>query len=76
MWEEHGGTCLNICHVGVEADAVGYQREVIASLWCSRVRAAEEHKETASAISRFLGVLRLNPSVLRCAFGRTSKRED
>lgn len=50
MWEEPGGTCLNICHVGVEADAVGYRREVIASLWCSRVRAAEEHKETASAI--------------------------
>lgn len=37
MWEEHGGICLNICHMGVEADIVGYQREMIASPGCSRV---------------------------------------
>lgn len=33
VWEEHEGTCLNIYHMGVEAGAVGYQREVMASHW-------------------------------------------
>lgn len=49
MWEEHGGTCLNICHVGVEADIVGYQRGWL-HLSGAAVRAVEEHEETSSAI--------------------------
>jgi len=36
--------------VGVEAGIMDYQREVVASLWCIRVTAAEERKETVSAV--------------------------
>lgn len=75
MWEEREGTCLNIYRVGVEAGVVGYQREVMASLWCIRITAAEERKETVSAIrqsvpwsSQAVSIM----AVLSCGVGRTS----
>lgn len=65
VWEEHEGTCLNIYHMGVEAGAVGYQREVMASHWyiggegnCS----SRAEGDRFSHQSWFLGLPSLYPS--------------